>query len=188
MGTVPGITGRAPSQSRGRGRRFGTVPIERVRKMVANALLGVCGLYCGACYHYRASFPEGEHLLEEATRQGRSLEGFACKGCRSDSLYVHPGCAECRIRACAETMGIIHCGLCVGYPCAQLKGFQSDGRPHHADIFDNLHALKALGAQEWLATQESRWTCTCGTAFSWYEERCSSCGKSANSYGRDPRA
>jgi len=49
----------------------------------SKVLLGVCGLYCGACYHYRASFTEGRYLLEEAARQGRSLEGFACKGCRS---------------------------------------------------------------------------------------------------------
>ncbi len=65
-------------------------------------LLGVCGLYCGACYHYRASFPEGKHLLKEAVPQGWKVDGFTCQGCRSDSLYVHPGCAQCKIRACVQ--------------------------------------------------------------------------------------
>ena len=37
-------------------------------------LLGVCGLYCGACDHYPAFLPEGRHLLEAARRQGRELE------------------------------------------------------------------------------------------------------------------
>lgn len=72
-------------------------------------LLAACGLYCGACYHYRASFPEGRHLLAEAARRGHPLEGYACRGCRSDVLYVHPGCARCPIRACAEEKGLLHC-------------------------------------------------------------------------------
>jgi hypothetical protein len=37
-------------------------------------LLGACGLYCGACYHHRASLPEGQRLLEAAARQGRALD------------------------------------------------------------------------------------------------------------------
>ena len=50
-------------------------------------LPGVCGLYCGACYHYRASFSDGRHLLKTAACQGRKIEGFTCNGCRSDKLY-----------------------------------------------------------------------------------------------------
>ncbi|RPI31229.1 MAG: DUF3795 domain-containing protein, partial [Chloroflexota bacterium] len=60
-------------------------------------LLAVCGLYCGACYHYRASFPEGSHLLAQALRQGRGLEGYTCQGCRSDRRYIHQGCDQCQI-------------------------------------------------------------------------------------------
>ena len=152
------------------------------------SLLGVCGLHCGACYHYCAAFPESKHLLGEAARQGYSLEDFTCKGCRSDSLYVYPGCAECAFRACAEKREILHCGLCADFPCKQLKTFQSDDRPHHAHVFDNIEALKVHGPKEWLARQDHRWTCPCGTSFSWYEERCHACGAELNSYGPDPRA
>lgn len=151
-------------------------------------LLGVCGLYCGACYHYRASFSEGGHLLKEAARQGRELEGFTCKGCRSDSLYVHAGCARCEIRACADGRGVVHCGLCPEFPCDRIRAFQSDGRVHHRDVLEHLEELKAKGIDRWLAEQAWRWTCGCGASFSWYEEFCHDCGAPLPSYGFDPTA
>ena len=150
-------------------------------------LLGVCGLYCGACNHYRAAFPEGQPLLEAAVRQGRQPEGFTCQGCRSEKLYMQPGCAQCQIRACAEEKDIIHCGLCAEFPCDQIKAFQNDGRVHHLDVLANLEELTVKGADQWLAEQTQRWTCACGTRFSWYEEFCPTCGAPLNSYGPDPR-
>jgi hypothetical protein len=149
-------------------------------------LLAVCGLYCGACYHYLASLPEGKHLLEEAARQGRGLEGFACKGCRSDELYVHSGCAHCKIRACAEERGILHCGLCDEFPCERIRAFQGDGRVHHRDILIQLEEIRAKGPDRWLAEQAGRWRCACGASFSWYETFCGNCGAPLESYGPDP--
>src|SRR5574341_850631 len=94
------------------------------------ALLAACGLYCGACYHYRASFYDDERLREEAARWGRDPQGFTCQGYRSDELYIHPGCVQCEIRACADGRGLLHCGLCADFPCERLWTFQSDGRAH----------------------------------------------------------
>ena len=148
----------------------------------SNLLLGVCGLYCGACNHYRSSFPESGHLLEEASREGRELKGYTCSGCRSNALYIHTGCSECKIRACAEGKNIQHCGLCTELPCVQLKAFQNDGRIHHLDIISNLEELKEKGADLWLIEQEQRWKCKCGFSFSWYEKSCHNCGKILNSY------
>lgn len=154
----------------------------------ANMLLGACGLYCGACYHYRASFYEFGRLSKEAARRGRDhdLEGFTCQGCRSDKLYIHPGCAQCEIRACADRKGILHCGLCKELPCDRIKAFQGDGRVHHRDILIELEALREKGADNWLKEQAIRWTCECGESYSWYEETCNNCGKPINSYGADP--
>jgi uncharacterized protein DUF3795 len=160
---------------------------DRHRMSDSKLLLGVCGLYCGACYHYRASFPESKYLLEEANRQGRELEGFTCAGCRSDTLYIHPGCAKCKIRACAESKSILHCGLCLEFPCNQIKAFQSDGRLHHLDVILNLEDLRAKQPEQWLAEQQQRWKCGCGASFSWYEKTCHSCGAVLNTYGDDPR-
>jgi len=145
-------------------------------------LLGVCGLYCGACYHYRASLPESEHLLEEAARQGRELEGYTCRGCRSDTLYIHAGCSTCEIRTCADGRGLVHCGLCRDFPCDRIEAFQSDGRVHHRDVIDNLKELKAKQPEQWLAEQAQRWRCQCGAEFSWYEESCHACGAPLASY------
>jgi hypothetical protein len=149
-----------------------------------HVLLAACGLYCGACYHYRASFYESGRLFEEAARRGRDPEGFTCRGCRSDTLYIHPGCAQCEIRACADGKGILHCGLCAEFPCERIKAFQSDGRVHHRDILIELERLREKGADQWMAEQAQRWRCECGESYSWYEETCHNCGEPLDSYGK----
>lgn len=161
---------------------------ESGRRPDDSALLGACGLYCGACYHYRASTADGKHLLEAAVRQGRKLQGFTCKGCRSSLLYVHPGCAQCEIRACSDRHGVAHCGLCRAFPCERLQAFQSDGRIHHQGLVHQLEELAVMGAGLWLTAQARRWRCGCGAAYSWYETVCPSCGASLPSYGPDPMA
>lgn len=149
------------------------------------AILAACGLYCGACYHYRACFYDDESLVAEAARRGRPVVGFTCQGCRSERLYVHPGCADCLIRACADRRGIPHCGLCPELPCERLAAFQSDSRLHHRDILDQLKDLRQQGADRWLALQAHRWQCACGEPFHWYQETCHRCGAAVPSYGPD---
>ena len=148
--------------------------------------LAACGLFCGACYHYRASLPGGEHLLAEAARRGRPAAGYTCRGCRSGAPYIHPGCAECPIRACADARGLLHCGLCPDLPCERLLAFQNDGRLHHRDVLATLTALRTIGPERVLADQAARWMCSCGSSYSWYEETCSRCGAKLASYGPDP--
>jgi hypothetical protein len=147
--------------------------------MEENKLLGVCGLYCGACNHYRAYLSDGRHLLEEAFDQGQEVE--PCQGCRSSLLTK--SCAHCSLRDCAADRNVLHCGMCSIYPCDQLKAFQHDGRLHHLPVLDNLESLKQQEPGSWLAGQAQRWQCRCGSRFSWYEEHCRSCGASLASYG-----
>jgi len=149
-------------------------------------LLAACGLYCGACYHYRASFLDAERLRREAGLRGREPEGFTCRGCRSGKLYVHKGCSECGIRSCVDRQGVPHCGLCASFPCARIEAFRDDGRPHHRDVVKQLEELRGKGAGRWLAEQEARWRCSCGEGFGWYEETCARCGRPLESYGADP--
>lgn len=149
-------------------------------------LLAACGLYCGACYHYRASFYDSGRLSAEAARRGRDVEGFTCRGCRSGALYIHDGCARCDIRACADEKGIPHCGLCAEFPCGRLRAFQTDGRVHHLEILTQLERLREAGPERWLAGQARRWQCACGESYTWYEETCHHCGAPLSSYGADP--
>lgn len=150
-----------------------------------SAMQAVCGLYCGACYHYRASFPDGAHLLTDEARGGRPLEGFTCLGCRSDRHYIHPHCVDCDLRDCADARGLLHCGLCDDFSCEKLQAFQFDGRKHHRDIVANLTRLRDVGLERWLDEQAERWRCTCGQPFSWYEQVCAKCGAALVSYGAD---
>lgn len=152
--------------------------------MVVN-LLAVCGLYCGACYHYRAAFPDGQHLLRPEFRGNRPPEGYTCQGCRSDRLYIHPGCAKCKIRECAGQKSLVHCGECAEFPCARLIAFQTDGRAHHMQVLEQLEEVKRKGITPWLAEQAARWTCACGRPFSWYETTCQHCGASLNGIKRN---
>ena len=149
-------------------------------------LLAVCGLFCGACYHFRALSYSPERLSALTTRRRRSPEGFLCHGCRSDVLSIHPGCAQCVLRACADSRGILHCGLCPEFPCARLEAFRDDGRLHHRDVVQQLEILRQQGAEVWLAEQAQRWQCACGEPFSWYDENCYVCGAPLASYGSDP--
>lgn len=154
--------------------------------MAANPILAACGLYCGACYHYLASSYDGERLAKAAAERGRSPEGFACQGCRSDKLYIFAACAQCEIRACADQHGAEHCGVCAEFPCERILAFQSDGRVHHVEVLSSLVDLREKGAEQWLADQAARWTCSCGEHFGWYDSVCAACGRSVDSYGKDP--
>ncbi len=133
------------------------------------ALIGACGLYCGACPHFAGSgSPEAS-------------DG-SCLGCHGSIPEMHPWCAECGIRACAEERELLHCGECADYPCEKTEAFHGDGKRHHAETAANIVALKTAGTAKWLDDQQQRWTCTCGTNFSWYQGLCYSCGEAVPSY------
>jgi predicted RNA-binding Zn-ribbon protein involved in translation (DUF1610 family) len=149
-------------------------------------LLAVCGLYCGACYHYRAGQPGGEHLLADEACGGRPLEGYVCEGCRSGRLYAHANCATCTLRRCAEVRGVLHCGECEDLPCEKLLRFQNDGHKHHVGVVSTLRSIADKGAEVWVRAQARRWSCpSCGAPFSWYEARCHRCGAALPSHGVD---
>jgi hypothetical protein len=151
-----------------------------------NHLLAACGLYCGACYHYRAGQPGGEYLLRDEARGGRPLEGYTCGGCRSGSLYVLADCRDCEIRACVDARGLRHCGACEQLPCEMLLAFEYNGRKHHADVEKNLRAIERRGSEAWLVIQALQWRCpACDAPFSWYEITCHVCDAALPSYGID---
>ena len=150
-----------------------------------DALLGACGLYCGACDNYLAFQPVNNHLLATAKFCVASPEHLACRGCHSDQLTEH--CARCAMRNCANEKGVRYCGECPEYPCATLTKFHADGfvlkgAKHRTDILANTGQLRASGTGKWQLDQTQRWRCVCGLRFSYYETRCARCGQSLPSY------
>ncbi|MBP7216218.1 MAG: methyltransferase domain-containing protein, partial [Candidatus Omnitrophica bacterium] len=169
---------------RWRGRKESSLPVASGKKTVTLTRVGYCGLYCGACYHYRALFSEGKNIVDEARRQGKDMSTFTCQGCRSDALYMHPGCSRCAIRSCAQVKGLVHCGECAEFPCKKLEKFRDDPEHiHHLDSIDSLEVLKEIGIEEWLDQQQGLWKCgACGGAYSWYDMKCPQCRHKVESY------
>jgi len=150
-------------------------------------LLGVCGLYCGACDNYLAFTESGQHLLKTEKYIGKDLEPLMCKGCSSNALSDH--CCKCEMRKCAQSKGISFCGACESFPCEKVTMFHAEGHKwdkakHRLDIIKNSQRTKTIGVDEWLKESEKKWTCKCGQHFSFYESECSKCNKSLKSYSK----
>jgi hypothetical protein len=144
-------------------------------------LLAYCGLYCGAC-SFKVAFDEKsrEHIKNMPAKydQYKNAELEFCPGCRLDSQHT-----DCKIRNCALSKGLTHCGGCTDFPCAILKAFNDDGMPHHAGCIPNLKMIKEKGTDSFLDHQEKYWTCSCGAKTSWYLQNCTLCGmKTDHSY------
>lgn len=87
------------------------------------ALIAMCGAYCGAC-SWR--------------------ERTGCPGCRA--VAGKPFWGECRMAGCAIGRGLEHCGLCMEVPCAMLREAFAD--PEHGDGGERLSNLRAWAKGE----------------------------------------
>ena len=135
-------------------------------------LIAFCGLYCGAC-DWHVSFPKAAPGDTNSER----LKNGTCPGCREEGNI----CGFCEMKKCATRKGIDLCGKCAEYPCGTIESFMTDGKPHHADIRNNLAEIREFGENEWAARQQRRWTCQCGIKFSWYDKNCR-CGREVKGY------
>ncbi|MBN1425559.1 DUF3795 domain-containing protein [Candidatus Fermentibacteria bacterium] len=132
-----------------------------------------CGLYCGAC-EVMAANRRGT-VADVAREWGRSEEELRCDGCKTDVLAVY--CRDCTFRACAREKGVEFCSECGDYPCKALLAFRDDKAPHHSIVVHNLERIAVIGGRAWCEEQRARWSCpACVEPFSWYAEKCPSCG------------
>ena len=137
-------------------------------------LLGICGVYCGACSTYRAYNDKDQALFQRNVDMGMPPDQIFCKGCGSDVL--NEWCANCEFRKCVKERGIVYCFECEDFPCKKLIDF-SKTRPHRTLGLRNLKQLKGTSIEEWLKQQEKRWTCSsCGKKLHWYSRKCPDCG------------
>ena len=110
--------------------------------------LAFCGLFCGGCRNYK--------------------ENMNCMGCRYEQQLV----ADCPTRACAISKGLLHCGDCEEFPCAELKAFYEDGVRHHGLALQNVLRIREIGPEGWLREQAKQHTCECGRRKLWFAETC----------------
>jgi hypothetical protein len=143
-------------------------------------LAAVCGIYCGACFIYRAYKDQDKASIHYVTSLGMPKETIRCEGCTSG--IVPSQCAKCSFRDCATQKGITSCSECEDLPCKALielgeERARKDNLPHLSLCQGNLQTIKRVGIQEWLKQQDKRWSCgSCGRKLHWYSETCPSCG------------
>lgn len=136
-------------------------------------LLGICGVYCGACTTYRAYKDKDQGLVEWELKTGMPRDEIYCKGCTSK--LVNEWCSNCEFRECATGREVTYCFECKEFPCKKLVHF-SKTRPHRTLGLKNLNLLKEITIEEWVKKQKKRWSCTrCGKELHWYSEKCPDC-------------
>ena len=138
-------------------------------------LAAVCGLYCEACSWFIATTEDPERLKRLAAQLHFSEEESKCYGCRSDKRL--PYCEKCKMFAYAAERGIDFCSECEGYPCDDLKQFQS-AMPHRIELWVNLERIKSVGYKQWLKEIRESYACPrCQTINSAYDLKCRKCGE-----------
>jgi len=147
--------------------------------MGESAPLSRCGIYCGACYVYRAERDGGEFLRETAERQKVEPGEVKCNGCLGPDDQRWKNCKGCKTERCLDGKGLTFC-----YECEEFR----DKTCEHYDMLAcfcarrgedtrmNLVRMKA-DLDGWLGEQGEKWRCgRCGGPISWYEESCHHCG------------
>jgi hypothetical protein len=156
-----------------------------------NALIGICGLYCGSCPCYLAYRENDSEQLSQVSREtGLPLEKVRCDGCLSDRVMPH--CRECRhgFRQCARDKQVTWCFQCPDFPCRRLEKFTGshivNGVSHHAHVIEDLHYMREHGPDQWVNQQEKAGTCPqCGKKLYWFATQCPSCHNVRQAESRD---
>jgi len=95
-----------------------------------NEMIAYCGLICTDCPAYIATQAGDREALERVAVQWRdeydtpdlTVDSVICDGCL-DGGEKCGHCAECEIRACGVSKGVLNCAHCDDYPCDGLVGF-----------------------------------------------------------------
>ncbi len=145
-----------------------------------HTLLSRCGIYCGACYVYRAERDCGDFLREVAEWQNVELDKVKCNGCFAPEEEKWPNCIGCHPWECLEEKGLKFCYECDEfweYSCEKYNSLENFCSKRGERTRQNLIKMKA-NPEKYLIEQDKQWRCfSCGESYSWYEETCHHCGK-----------
>ncbi len=139
-----------------------------------------CGIYCGACYIYRAERDCGDFIREVAEWQKVELDQVKCNGCLAPEEEKWGNCRKCYPQSCLKEKGIEFCHQCDefwNYNCEEYNKLEAFCAKREENIRQNLIKIMA-DTPRWKEEQEKRWRCSsCGEPYSWYEETCHHCGR-----------
>lgn len=151
--------------------------------MQNHSLLSRCGIYCGACYVYRAERDDGEFLREIAEWQNVEMNDVKCNGCFASDDEKWQNCKECIPWICLEENELKYCYECDSfwnYSCENYASLEDFCARRGEDIRRNLVKIMA-DPEHYLEEQDKQWRCdSCREPYSWYEETCRHCGNILN--------
>jgi hypothetical protein len=141
-------------------------------------LLSRCGIYCGACYVYRAERDGGALLDELSKKLGVPREKIRCSGCSGPYEEQWPNCQDCFYKQCQRKKGIENCAQCGEFDtCANYEGGVKFTEYRGEEMREGMLRVEAGDGEEWLVEQERRWSCPkCGHPLMWYDNNCRGCG------------
>ncbi len=147
--------------------------------MQEQALVGRCGIYCGACIVYRAEHDQGELLDYFTSRVNCTKEEVTCKGCSglTESCWGN----DCKIVQCLNQKGYQYCYECDNFKqhtCDKRASLQARYTPRGVDLDKNLIAIQAGRVEDWLTESKQAFTCpSCGKPITYFYPTCQHCHK-----------
>lgn len=146
-------------------------------------LISRCGIYCGACYIYRAFKDRGRLLETTAERVVAAREEIRCNGCLGPVEDLWRNCKKCEIRACLQERELVFCYECLEFDnssCSKYEHLREFCSKRAEDIKEALERIKAEDADVWLMEQDEKWRCAaCRESMCWAQETCHHCGQPA---------
>jgi hypothetical protein len=144
------------------------------------ALVGKCGLYCGACDIYRAQRDDQEWRRRMAEFFKCAPEKVACEGCGA----LTPTCwsFDCEMVKCLKDKGYDFCYQCKDFDEKTCEKFEEIWNRYLKetgfDLRQSLLEIKRGNTVKWLEECERRYTCPhCGKPTAIGSEKCHHCGK-----------
>lgn len=142
-----------------------------------------CGIYCGACYIYRAQRDGEEFLYKIAEWQKVEQDEVKCEGCLSPDEAKWPNCIKCYPQKCLKEKKLDYCYECdefIDQSCSFYKELEEFCSKRGENIRENMIKIKE-DTLAWLSEQKEKWNCpSCGKPYSWYETTCHHCGENLN--------
>ena len=133
--------------------------------MVDYALVGRCGIYCGACGAHRAYKDKRAKYFQQVAKAFQfPIEGIRCEGCHA----LTPDCAgfQCKVVQCLNSKDFEYCYECPEYKsqsCAKYEDIAKKCVKYDMNLKANLDRIKAGETEAWLKECEEKYRCPkCG--------------------------